>query len=174
MLRGVQRADAPEARVASTPVKIGVELRLSADPGELFADARAFEAAGADSFWPTGDEDRLVLLAAIAAVTWRARLIAVGSIDPQAAGALDRLSRGRLVVASRDGDEFVLPGAEGERERWKSLPFPESRVAWTELRTKHEADGVSGLVLPNDPRLLDLIRNPDVQEDRSDIKLAFG
>ena len=78
------------------------------------------------------------------------------------------------MVASGDGEEFALPGAEGERERWKSLPFPESRVAWTELRTKHEADGVSGLVLPNDPRLLDLIRNPDVQEDRSDIKLAFG
>ena len=155
-------------------MKIGVELRLSGDPGELFADARAYEAARADSFWPTGDEDRLVLLAAIAAVTWRARLVAVGEVDPQAARALDRLSRGRLVVASRDGEEFALPGAEGERERWKSLPFPESRVAWTELRTKHEADGVSGLVLPNDPRLLDLLRNPDVQEDRSDIKLAFG
>jgi hypothetical protein len=155
-------------------MKIGVELRLSGDPGELFADARALEAAGADSLWPAGDAERLVLLAALAAVTWRVRLVAVGEVDPQAARALELMSRGRLVVASRDGEEFALPGAEGERERWKSLPFPESRLAWTELRAKHEADGVTGLVLPNDPRLLDLIRNPDVQDDRSDLKLAFG
>ena len=155
-------------------MKIGVELRLAGDPGELFADARAFEAAGADSFWPAGDAERLMLLAALAAVTWRVRLVAVGEVDPQAARALERLSGGRLMVASRDGGEFALPGAEGERERWKSLPLPESRQAWTELRAKHEADGVTGLVLPNDPRLLDLIRNPDVQDDRSDLKLAFG
>src|SRR3989442_1197057 len=90
------------------------------------------------------------------------------------ARALERLSRGRFVVASREGEEFLLPGAEGERERWKFLPFPESREAWSELRAKHEADGVAGLVLPNDPRLLDLIRNPDVQDDRADLKLAFG
>ena len=155
-------------------MKIGVELRLSGDPGELFADARAFETAGAESFWPAGDADRLVLLAAIAAITWRARLVAVGAVDAQAARALERLSRGRFVVASREGEEFLLPGAEGERERWKFLPFPESREAWSELRAKHEADGVAGLVLPNDPRLLDLIRNPDVQDDRADLKLAFG
>ena len=155
-------------------MKIGVELRLSGDPGELFADARALEAAGADSLWPAGEVDPLMVLAALAAVTWRARLVAVGAVDPEAARALERLSRGRLVVASSDGEEFVLAGAEGERERWKSLPFPESREAWNELRAKHEADGLSGLVLLNDPRLLDLIRNPDVKDDRQDLKLAFG
>ena len=155
-------------------MKIGVELRLSGDPGELFADARALEAAGADSLWPAGEVDPLMVLAALAAVTWRARLVAVGAVDPEAARALERLSRGRLVVASSDGEEFVLAGAEGERERWKSLPFPESREAWNQLRTKHQADGLSGLVLPNDPRLLDLIRNPDVNDDRQDLKLAFG
>ena len=32
-------------------MKIGVELRALGDAGELFADARALEAAGADSFW---------------------------------------------------------------------------------------------------------------------------
>jgi len=155
-------------------MKIGVELRLSGDPGELFADARALEAAGADSLWPAGEVDRLMMLAALAAVTWRVRLVAVGAVDPEAAQALERLSRGRLVVASSDGEEFVLAGAEGERERWKSLPFPESREAWNELRAKHQADGLSGLVLPNDPRLLDLIRNPDVKDDRQDLKLALG
>ncbi|HEV8470082.1 MAG TPA: hypothetical protein VGR46_10775, partial [Candidatus Limnocylindria bacterium] len=70
-------------------MKIGVELRLSGDPGELFADARALEAAGADSLWPAGDAERLVLLAALAAVTWRVRLVAVGEVDPQAARALE-------------------------------------------------------------------------------------
>src|SRR3989442_7994489 len=106
MLRGSEWAALPPP-VASTPVKIGVELRLSGDPGELFADARAFEAAGADSFWPTGDEDRLVLLAAIAAVTLRAPLIARRSIDPQGGGPLDPLSGRRPRVA--------FPGGPGVR-----------------------------------------------------------
>src|SRR3989442_7856688 len=113
MLRGSEWAALPPP-VASTPVKIGVELRLSGDPGELFADARAFEAAGADSFWPTGDEDRLVLLAAIAAVTWRAPLIAVGAIDPPAARALPPPSRRPVVVAFPDHDEdgVARPGSQ--------------------------------------------------------------
>ena len=159
-------------------MKIGVELRLAGDAGELYADARALEAAGADSFWATrGDagEDPWSLLAAIAAVTWRARLVVVDAADRGAAAAtLQRLSRGRLVIAERSGEAFALPGGEGEAERWLAVPFPSGRESWRELVRVHEAEGVKGVVLPNDPRLLDLVRNPDVTEDRSDIKLAFG
>lgn len=158
-------------------MKIGVELRLAGDAGELFADARALENAGADSFWATrrDGEDPWALLAAIAAVTWRARLVLVDTPERDAARAtLAALSRGRLVGAERTGDAITVPGVEGEGERWLRLPFPKNRDEWRELVREHEAAGVSGLVLPNDPRLLDLVRNPDVVEDRSDIKLAQG
>ena len=36
------------------------------------------------------------------------------------------------------------------------------------------AAGAAGVILPNDPRLIDLLRNPDIIEDRSDLKLSFG
>ncbi|HEV8535019.1 MAG TPA: hypothetical protein VGR87_04760 [Candidatus Limnocylindria bacterium] len=158
-------------------MKIGVEVRLAGDAGDLLADARAFEAAGADSLWVVGreDQDPWTLLAALAAVTWRARLVALDSSErPEALATVERLSRGRLVVATRDGDMITLPAAEGDAERWARSDFPAGRPAWKELRAKLEAEGFAGIAIPNDPRLLDLLRNPDTEDDREDLKLAFG
>src|SRR5262249_35287786 len=59
-------------------LKIGVRLpgRFE-DSGEYLADARAMEAAGVDALWLDDDgHDRWLLLAAIAAVTGRSRLVA--------------------------------------------------------------------------------------------------
>jgi hypothetical protein len=158
-------------------VKIGAEMRLEGDVGELFADARALEAAGADSLWVLAgeDQDPWILAAALAATTWRARLVVVGATDrAQTRVTLDRLSRGRLVIAERSADSAVVPGAEGLAERWSICALPASRADWKKLRAEREAQGFAGLVLPNDPRLLDLVRNPDVEDDRPDLKLAFG
>jgi hypothetical protein len=47
-------------------------------------------------------------------------------------------------------------------------------VAWDELRNASSTAGVTGVVLPNDPRLIDLLRNPDIIEARDDLKLSFG
>jgi hypothetical protein len=158
-------------------MKIGVELHPAAGPAELVADARAFEAAGADSLWVRGSApfDAWVVLGALAAVTWRVRLVAFGAEDrPLVRETLDDLSRGRLVVASGRGDPLVIAVPEGEDERWSYVDFPPGRTAWKDLRAKHEAEGKAGLVLRNDPRLLDLIRNPDVEDDRPDVKQSFG
>jgi alkanesulfonate monooxygenase SsuD/methylene tetrahydromethanopterin reductase-like flavin-dependent oxidoreductase (luciferase family) len=157
-------------------VKIGVELRLSQDPGETFADARALEAAGVHSLWAFESEglDHTLLLAAIAAVTSRVQIVCVKGSKPAALKTLDRLSRARLGVAEGDGEHFKVTYADVKDERWVRVAFPKDRAAWRELRAKHEAEGVSGLLLLNDPRLLDLVRNPDVEDDRQDLKLAFG
>jgi hypothetical protein len=158
-------------------VKIGAELRLGGDVGELFADARALEAAGADSLWVLArdDQDPWILAAALAATTWRARLVVVGAVDrPETRTTLDRLSRGRLVIAERKADVVAIPDAEGVTERWAICELPAGRAEWKTLRVEREAQGFAGLVLPNDPRLLDLVRNPDVEDDRQDMKLAFG
>jgi alkanesulfonate monooxygenase SsuD/methylene tetrahydromethanopterin reductase-like flavin-dependent oxidoreductase (luciferase family) len=150
---------------ARAVLRIGVRLAPSGDAGELFADAKAVEAAGADSLWiDAADGDPYVVLAALAAVTWRVRLVARGA--PTAGAAREtcaRLARGRLVLAE-----------ESSEERWTESPFPASRAAWDELRQTSIAAGVTGIVLPNDPRLIDLLRNPDIIEDRSDLKLSFG
>ena len=158
-------------------MKIGVELRDEHhDPGETFADARALEAAGVDSLWASESaySDHTLLLAAIAAVTSRVRIVWVKGSKTAAIESLDRLSRGRLALAEGDGDELKVTDADAEDERWVRIDFPKDRAAWRELRAKHEADGVAGLVLLNNPRLLDLVRNPDVEDDRADIRLAFG
>jgi len=149
---------------AAVPLRIGVRFSLAGDVSELVADAKAVEAAGADSLWfDAADGDPYVALAALAAVTWRVRLVARGaSSEGPARATCARLARGRLVVA------------EESPERWTESPFPASRVAWDELRAASTAAGLTGVVLPNDPRLIDLLRNPDIIEDRSDLKLSFG
>jgi hypothetical protein len=146
------------------PLRIGVRLRLAGDAGELFADAKAIEAAGADSLWiDAADGDPYVLLAALAAVTWRVRLVARGAPAHDAAReTCAALARGRLVVA------------EESAERWTESAFPASRIAWDELRNASIAAGLTGVLLPNDPRLIDLLRNPDIIEARDDLKLSFG
>ena len=125
---------------------IGVRLSATGDAGELFADAKAIEAAGADSLWiDAADGDPYVALAALAAVTWRVRLVARGApSDVAARETCASLARGRLVVA------------EESEERWTESAFPANRAAWDELRNASTAAGVTGVVLPNDPRLIDL------------------
>jgi hypothetical protein len=154
-----------EAVPAPAVLLIGVRLTPAGDAGELFADAKAVEAAGADSLWIDAvDGDPYVLLAALAAVTWRVRLVARGALaDVAARETCARLARGRLVVSE-----------ELSEERWTESPFPVSRVAWDELRSASLTAGLTGVVLRNDPRLIDLLRNPDIIEARDDLKLSFG
>src|SRR5437899_1576416 len=110
-----------------------------------------------------GDGAPYVVLAALAAVTWRVRLVARGApSDAVGRETCAKLARGRLVIA------------EETTERWTESPFPASRVAWDELRIASTAAAITGVVLPNDPRLIDLLRNPDIIEARDDLKLSFG
>jgi hypothetical protein len=155
---------APSAAQPAPVLLIGVRVSAKRDAGELFADAKAIEAAGADSLWVDAtDGDPYVVLAALAAVTWRVRLVARGApTDVAARETCANLARGRLVVA------------EESEERWTESAFPASRVAWDELRSASSTAGVTGVVLPNDPRLIDLLRNPDIIEARDDLKLSFG
>lgn len=87
-------------------LKVGVLLPSHfEDAGDFLADARALDAAGADSLWIDGDgHEPWLVLAAIASVTGRVRLVA--PVSAARAGApldadvrtLDRLSRGRLML----------------------------------------------------------------------------
>ena len=52
--------------------------------------------------------------------------------------------------------------------------MPDDREGWRRMHSEYEAAGATGLVLPLDPRLLDLLRNGDEEDDRSDLQLAQG
>jgi hypothetical protein len=138
------------------------------DPGEFLADARAMEAAGVDSVWmEDGDGlDPMLTLAAIAAVTSQIRLglITRGTPSPTAGGAgrgletLQHLSRQRVIT---------------DNQRWRRVEVPADREAWAKTLEEAHPD-FDGVLVPMDPRLLDILRHPDEAIDRSDLLLAQG
>jgi hypothetical protein len=156
--------------VDSPVVKIGVLLPPPPDElGEWLADAAAFEAAGADALWiDSGPNlDPLILVAALAALTYRSLLITVldvdGDAESLALATVRRLSHGRLALSTA-----------GDWERWVQVPSPEGRTAWRAALAEAAERGDQGLLVPADPRLLDILRNPGDPGGRQDLQLAQG
>ena len=130
-----------------------------ADAGEFLADVRALEAAGVEVIGLEGDgPDRASILGAIAAVTYRVRLRAASH---ESADILQRLSRGRALAVMPDG------------EKWVAIAVPPDRESWAAALREHEAAGATGVIVPWDPRLIDLLRNPE-PDDRSDLLMSTG
>lgn len=127
------------------------------DAAEFLADVRALEAAGAEMIGVEGGGDGAVL-GAIAAVTHRMKLRVA---DGAGVGILQKLSRGRVVSGDPDG------------ESWVEVEMPPDRESWAAMLREHEAAGVEGVVVPWDPRLIDLLRNPE-PDDRSDLQMSTG
>jgi hypothetical protein len=140
-------------------IKVAVILPATLeDAGEFLADVRALEAAGADMIGlASGSEEQSVLLGAIAAVTERVRLRLTG---PEPAG-LRALLRGRLVAGEPEG------------ETWNHVSLPPDRASWAAMLHDQESAGATGVILPWDPRLIDLLRNPE-PDDRSDLLMSTG
>jgi hypothetical protein len=139
-------------------VKVAVIMPAEiGDAAEFLADVRALEAAGAEMVGVEGGGDDAVL-GAIAAVTHRVRL----RVGPtQSASVLQKLSRGRVVTGDPAG------------ERWVDVQVPPDRESWAATLREHEAAGTTGVIVPWDPRLVDLLRNPE-PDDRSDLLMSTG
>ena len=125
------------------------------DAAEFLADARALEAAGAEMIGVEGDDE--AILGALAAVTHRVRLRVSTA---RGSDVVQRLSRGRMVTGADD-------------ERWAAVDLPPDRDSWAEMMREQEAAGMHGVVVRWDPRLIDLLRNPE-PEDRSDLLMSTG
>ena len=147
------------------------------DPGEFLADARAMEAAGVDSVWmeDDGGRDPMLALAAIAAVTSQ---LCVGLILPNSPAfetlswrgfeTLKHLSRRRATIGVSQGGKIVTTMRE-----WLRVDVPADREAWA--RTLEQAGSeFEGVIVPLEPRLLDILRHPQDAIDRSDLQLAQG
>jgi hypothetical protein len=182
----------------SQRVKIGILLARQVDDiGEWLADADAFDAAGADALWVhlgnAPELDPLAVTAALAAVTVRATLVAVlpaGEVSPASArthATIARLSHGRLRIAhDLPSGSPAVPGPRAaggsfpagyELEAagaWTSTSYPDGRAAWRTMLAEAAERGTRGLLVPADPRLIDILRNPDDSGGRMDLYLAQG
>lgn len=65
-------------------------------------------------------------------------------------------------------------GREGPFELWVQVGAAAGRAEWKERLQAYEDAGATGVIVTMDPRLLDLLRNPDVDDDRSDLQMAVG
>jgi hypothetical protein len=127
------------------------------DVGEFLADVRALDAAGAEMILvPGGDADTWIVLGAVAALTDRIRLWVD---EPGAARVLQRITGGRVVSEHTAG--------------WIAMTMPPDRESWAAAMREHEAGGADGVVVEWDPRLIDLLRNPQ-PDDRSDLLMSTG
>jgi len=144
----------PDSVLPDSAPQASVELH------RWLAQATAFDAAGADALYVDVpmEWDATALVAALAAVTARSAILVALPQGP-ARDTIATLSRGRL----SDPDDG-----------WERVDMPEGRAAWATARAEAVERGVTGLLLPADPRLLDLLRNPDDHGDRSDLRLSVG
>jgi hypothetical protein len=164
-------------------LQIGVQVTPRFERlGEFLADVRALDAVGAHSLWLDGDEDPWLVLAAAAAVTGRMRLVlptAAATVDApplraQRLATLQRLAQQRVIVCDPPVDVTADAGAPMPAGRWVRIALPADISGWRALLHACEQAGVAGVVVRNDHRLLDLLRNPDQDDDRSDLQLAQG
>jgi len=147
------------------------------DPGEFLADARAMEAAGVDSVWmeDDGGRDPMLALTAIAAVTSQ---LCVGLILPNSPAfetlswrgfeTLHHLSRRRATIGVSQGGKIVTTMRE-----WLRVDVPADREAWAKTLEQASSE-FEGVIVPLEPRLLDILRHPQDAIDRSDLQLAQG
>lgn len=88
-------------------------------------------------------------------------------------------------VARADG--VILPGGDeevrglrsklaqsGEFELWVDVFVPADKAGWAQMIAALEAAGATGIIVPWDPRLIDLLRSAGEPDDRSDLLIATG
>ncbi len=134
----------------SPAVKVGVLLGRQLDElGEWFADATAFESAGADLLWvdpaPESELDPLAVLAALAARTSRSLLVgAPPAFDrpfealARTLATIGRLSHGRLaLVADREWPEEL---ANLAADFGVFRPAPEGQGSFEHTRERDEVE----------------------------------
>ena len=122
------------------------------------------------------------------ALITRARCGGLAPVLLQAAGG------GHAVVGARHADGLVstlepaqchaaFDQARDRRQRdrltapfelWTRVARLGGRERWRDVLAAAAAVGATGLIVPADPGLLDLLRNADEEDDRSDLTLAQG
>ncbi|HEV2032846.1 MAG TPA: LLM class flavin-dependent oxidoreductase [Candidatus Dormibacteraeota bacterium] len=115
-------------------------------------------------------EKRIELIRTLHSASPPPILVACGSHAEAKRSAL--LAEGVIVPG---GDQEVRDlRAGGEFELWVDLPIPSDRAGWAETMSTYGAAGATGIIVPWDPRIVDLLRNAGEPDDRTDLLIATG
>jgi hypothetical protein len=82
-----------------------------------------------------------------------------------------------VIVPGGDEDVRALrarPARDLEFELWVDVPVPADRAGWAHVIATLEAAGATGIIVPWDPRLIDLLRSAGEPDDRSDLLISTG
>jgi hypothetical protein len=99
---------------------------------------------------------------------------ACGDGLPVLLDAVDEMRNGSQAAFQRVLAVRQRQGATTPPELWAEVAEPDSRASWKEVRRACEEKGATGVIVPFGPRLLDLLRRPDEEDDRSDLFVAQG
>jgi hypothetical protein len=98
-------------------------------------------------------------------------------------GTLPEIADDEIAAGGRFGVFRRISGAAavfeevhdpGEPHQWLTVASPESRSMWRATILDAEERGYTRLMVPANPRLLDILRNSDEPDDRRDLQLALG
>lgn len=108
--------------------------------------------------WSTHKEEEVAALRATGA-----KILAAGSEPGRADGVIYNVESAGQLSPARDTDIEV----------WALIAFPPDREAWARTKNAYQSVGAAGVIVPWDPRVVDLLRNPDA-DDRTDLLIATG
>jgi len=77
-------------------------------------------------------------------------------------------------ASTEKGDLSAAVAAAPGHEHWLEGDGSRGRAAWRTLRDEAVAAGATGILVAYHPVLLDLLRNPDEEDDRGDLQMATG
>ena len=111
-----------------------------------------------------------------------------GGSDPYPPSILIICGRyGEAARAALLADGVILPGGDeevralraertqdAEFELWVDVSIPTDRAGWANLIAALETAGATGIIVPWDPRIIDLLRNAGEADDRTDLLIATG
>ena len=93
----------------------------------------------------------------------RARIFITGSHEKSADG----------VIVNVDSADQMSAVPDAAMEVWATIAVPPDREAWTRALSTYEAAGATGVIVPWNSRVVDLLRNPE-PDDRTDLLISTG
>jgi hypothetical protein len=79
-----------------------------------------------------------------------------------------------VIVSGTEDEVRALRSTGGDFELWVDSSVPSDKAGWVRLIAAMESGGATGIIVPWDPRLIDLLRSAGEPDDRTDLLIATG